>query len=76
MEETLVQKQSHVPTTPFEKDVDDFLVEHQFHSMYVDEQGNLICYFGNRYTMKDFIPNCEKVNIWKNLQERYAAGER
>lgn len=64
------------PCTKFQRDLKDFLIEHQFYSCAVDEDGELIMFDINPYNIIEFIKGCAKRLEWEKLQNRYDAGER
>ena len=63
--------------TKFETDILDFMIEHEWHEMYLDEGNNFICRYDEElYNHDRFLAGSSKVIAWLDLHERYLSGER
>jgi hypothetical protein len=66
-----------VNKTRFETDILDFMIEHEWHEIYLDEDNEFICRYGDEmYNLERFIAGSSKVLTWLDLHERYIDGER
>ncbi len=64
--------------TKFETDILAFMEEHEWHEIYLNEDNEFICRYGEEmYTLEGFLATSSKVIGWVDLHERYVYdGER
>lgn len=64
------------PVTQWQKDLVEFFYEYQFYHCKVDEDGELIMYDVNAYSVREFLYESQTRRTWTDLQTRYDMGER
>ena len=61
----------------FQAEVLDFMIEHEWHEILIDEDNEWICTYGGQpFSYREFLQNSEKVKLWLALNARYNDGER
>lgn len=60
--------------TSFQEKVYYLMVEQEFHAMYVDEDGEIIMEYGNKFSIREFLPESETRILWQEIQDEYNKG--
>ena len=75
-EVTIFSRNTDKPVTQWQKDLVEFMDEYQFYHCKVDEDGELIMFDVNPYSILEFIKGSQTRLSWESLQKRYDEGER
>jgi hypothetical protein len=75
-EVTIFNRNTDKPVTQWQKDLDEFLDKFKYTHCKVDEDGELIMFDINPYSIKEYLKGSQRRNAWAELQKRYDEGER